>query len=125
GRVRGTFDAVIACDNALPHLQADADLRRAAENALAKLRSGGVFLASTRDYDEITKERPRVTPPRVYDDPAGRRVVFQVWDWFADGKGYRLQLFFVRQAGTEWQTSTLTSEYRALLRSELTAILEQ
>jgi SAM-dependent methyltransferase len=118
-QVAGEFDAVLACDNALPHLLGDDDLRRGVGGMAAKLRPGGVFLASTRDYDELVRQRPRATPVRVYDDPEGRRVVFQVWDWAPDGRGYRFQQFILRDTGAGWHTAHYTAAYRALLREEL------
>jgi SAM-dependent methyltransferase len=117
-QVAGEFDAVLACDNALPHLLGDDDLRRGVAGMAARLRPGGVSLATTRDYDELVRQRPRATPVRVYDDPAGRRVVFQVWDWAPDGRAYRLQLFILRETGAGWHTAHSTTEYRALLREE-------
>src|ERR671914_170777 len=57
-RVEGEFDVVLACDNALPHVLEDDDLRLAAENMFAKLRPGGLLLASIRDYDRLVEERP-------------------------------------------------------------------
>jgi SAM-dependent methyltransferase len=122
-QVEGTFDAVVACDNALPHLLTDDDLQGAVANMAAKLRAGGLFLASTRDYDDLAPQRPRTTPPRVFDDPAGRRVVFQVWDWTPDGRGYRFHQFIIRSVGPGWHTDHYTAEYRALLRGELDAAL--
>src|ERR687890_383486 len=50
-QVDGEFDVVLACDNALPHLLEDDDLRQAVDNMFAKLRPGGLFVASIRDYD--------------------------------------------------------------------------
>ncbi len=123
GQVPGEFDVVLACDNALPHLLDDADLLRAAENMRAKLRPGGLLLLSIRDYDELRRERPRVTPPTIIDAPEGRRIVFQVWDWAPDGRTYALELFIVRRAAGGWQTSSYRTRYRALERAELDAIL--
>ena len=45
------FDVVIAVDNALPHLLNEQDLARAVRQIAGKLRPGGLFLASIRDYD--------------------------------------------------------------------------
>jgi len=124
-QVAGTFDVVLSCDNALPHLLADADLRRAAGAMAAKLRPGGLLLASTRDYDALTKEQQRATTPRVFDDAAGRRIVFQVWDWAAGGRSYRVHQFILHGQGDAWSTAHYETEYRALLRDELTAILQE
>jgi SAM-dependent methyltransferase len=124
-KVSGTFDVVLACDNALPHLLTDEDLQQAVNSMAARLRPGGLFLASTRDYDDLVRERPRVTPPRIFPDPAGRRVSFQVWDWTPDGRGYQVQQFFVRGSGNDWQTTQYATWYRALLRHELDEMLRR
>ena len=78
-QVAGEFDVVISCDNSLPHLLDDEDLLLAAHNIRAKLREGGLFLASMRDYDQVLRERPGATVPSVSGSPGGRRVYFQVW----------------------------------------------
>lgn len=117
--VTGTFDVVIACDNALPHLLTDADLRLAAANIATKLRPGGLFLASIRDYDHLAQARPESETPRVLDGPDGRRISFQVWDWAFDGETYQVHQFLLRQRGDGWRTDHFETPYRALLRADL------
>jgi hypothetical protein len=107
----------------VPHLLTDADLRRAAENMRAKLRAGGLLLISIRDYDYLVRERPRSFAPQVYDLPGGQRVVFQVWDWAAEGPTYTLTLFILQQSGGDWTINHHTTTYRALQRAELGAAL--
>jgi SAM-dependent methyltransferase len=123
-QVPGSFDVVLSCDNALPHLLSGEDLRLAAANMAAKLREKGPLLVSIRDYDQLAQEKPLAEMPRVYDDPEGRRIIFQVWDWSADGRTYTVHLFIVREAGGDWKTSHYMTAYRALQRDELTAILQ-
>ncbi len=123
-QVEGVFDAVIACDNSLPHLLDDEDLRRGVAGMAAKLRPGGLFLATTRDYDALVKERPAATPVRVLAGPP-RRLAFQVWDWSADGRGYRLHQFILQEEGGAWQTTHHAGVYRALRREELAGVLRQ
>jgi SAM-dependent methyltransferase len=55
----GTFDVVLSCDNAVPHLLTDEDLSRAAAGMYAKLRPDGLLVVSMRDYDQIIAEKPR------------------------------------------------------------------
>ncbi len=50
---------------------------------------------------------------------AGRRISFQVWDWAADGRSYRLELFIMTREGERWATRSYTAHLRALLRSDL------
>jgi hypothetical protein len=63
--------------------------------------------------------------PRVFDDAAGRRIAFQVWDWAADRRSYTVHQFFVRETPGGWQTSHYATTYRALLRHELSDILQR
>jgi glycine/sarcosine N-methyltransferase len=118
GRV---FDVVLAFDNSLPHLVDPADMEFAAHAIRRTLRPGGLFLASTRDYDALLAQRPQVDAPRVIDGPDGRRIVFQVWDWVAGGNVH--QFILVQQAGDTWRTLHAEGRYRATRRSELTDVL--
>lgn len=122
-QVPGTFDVVLACDNALPHLLTDDDLRLATANIASKLRPGGLFLASIRDYDDLVQTRPRSEMPRVFDSPDGRRITFQVWDWAPAGSAYQVHQFLVRQTDDRWHTDHFVAPYRALLREDLDATL--
>ncbi len=123
--VPGLFDVVMCCDNALPHLLTTDDLMLAAGSMKSKLRPGGLLLASIRDYDRLVVERPPVDMPRVFDGPEGRRIVLQVWDWEPDEPVYTFSHFILKQTDGEWETIHDQSRYRALLRGELDAILNQ
>jgi len=146
-KVTDAFDVVIACDNAVSHLLSDADLLQAASQMRARLRAHGLLLVTIRDYDRVAQGlshqagaadpgmpgvssqsgsgRSHATLPRVYDAADGRRIVFQVWDWAADGRSYTVNQFFVRTKGRDWQTSHHATRFRALLREDLSAILRQ
>lgn len=117
------FDAAIACDNVLPHLVTDEDLRAAAGNIAAVLRPGGVFVASVADYDEAVGERRRAGTPQVFDGPDGTRVLVNVLDWAPDGRTYGFTLIILRRGETGWTLEHHTTVERALLRTELTGIL--
>lgn len=118
-----TFDVVIACDNSLPHAVSDEELGRAAREVAARLRPGGLFVASIRDYDALAASRPPTTDPESFDGPDGRRLVIQAWDWATDGRTYTIDLFIVRETPDGWAMTHHATTYRALLRAELTEIL--
>ena len=118
------FDAVICMDNALPHLFCEEDLAQAAAEVCTKLRTGGVFVASIRDYDRLIEERPVVQGPAFFSDAGRRRIVFQLWDW-VDERRYQFHLYITRDTPAGWQTHHGVSAYRAVLRDELTGILER
>ena len=109
-------------DNALPHLLSEADLAQAAVQIRTKLRAGGTFVASIRDYDEILPRRPLVHGPVFYSDEGKRRIVFQVWDW-QDERRYKFHMYLTRETPVGWTTVHGTSSYRAVLREEITGIL--
>ena len=117
------FDAVICIDNSLPHLENDQQLLQAAQQAYGKLRPGGSFIGSIRDYDRLVVERPTTQGPSFYSDGGSRRIIFQIWDWL-DERRYRFHLYITRNTESAWQTFHFTSTYRAVLRSELQRILE-
>ena len=60
------FDGVICMDNSLPHLTKDGELARALTEIRGKMRGGGLFMASIRDYDKLIQERPVVQGPAFY-----------------------------------------------------------
>lgn len=119
--VTATFDAVMACDNALPHLLTAADLNLAVAEMAARVTPGGLFVVSIRDYDALLESRPHTESPRVTDRADGRWITFQVWDWKEDGRSYALSQFILHQNEAGWTTRQLVANYRALTRTELTA----
>ncbi|WP_426734980.1 class I SAM-dependent methyltransferase [Myxococcus faecalis] len=118
-QVSGMFQVVLAFDNAVPHLLTDEDLDAAAQAMASKLAPGGLLALSVRDYDALMAEQPRFTSERVLDAPEGRRILFQVWDWAADGRTYTVHQFILRPEGKGWQATEHTGVYRALQRVEV------
>ena len=116
------FDIVIAMDNALPHMLTGGDLARAVRSMTGQLRSGGLFVASIRDYDAILEEKPAYSPPYVHKTDKGRRVLFQTWDWTGDV--YNFIQYIIDDEGTP-QVSKFACAYRAVHRDELTALLRE
>jgi len=122
GQGESPFDAVICMDNALPHLANRGELVQAAVQVRARLRVNGRFVASIRDYDLLTIEKPAVQGPNFFSDDGHRRIVFQVWDWL-DDRRYVFHVYITRKVEGEWQTFHTAGAYRAVLKDELTAAL--
>jgi hypothetical protein len=108
-------------DNALPHLDTG-QLEQAASAIAAKLRPGGLFVASIRDYDMLISTRPVMQEPSFYGAPGSRRIVHQVWDWTGE-RSYLLHLYITIQTAQGWQANHFATEYRCLLRDQLSAVL--
>lgn len=122
--VKGTFDAVLSCDNSLPHLLTDEDIHKALQNMKSKLTKDGILLVSIRDYDALTKEKPKVTTPFFHQGDE-KAVTFQVWDWDETQPVYKLTFFTLRELNGSWTLSNREASYRAVRRQELTRLLEE
>ena len=114
------FDIIIAMDNALPHMLTKADLERAVESITKQLISGGIFIASIRDYDALLKDKPPYSPPYIHSTGKGQRVSFQTWKW--QGENYRLVQYIIDDED-DLKISKFECEYRATRREELTELL--
>jgi glycine/sarcosine N-methyltransferase len=115
------FDVVAVMDNALPHLTSS-QLAQAARAMGSKLKPQGVLIASIRDYDQLMVDRPIVHGPAFYGAAGTRRIVHQVWDWI-DKERYVFHVYITQQSGDAWISHHFASEYRCLLRGELTSAL--
>ena len=114
------FDIVIAMDNALPHMLTDDALAAAIKSIVNQMKSGGLFVASIRDYDALLADKPPYSPPYIHKTAKGQRVSFQTWTW--EGDNYRLIQYIVDDEET-LQVSKFECEYRATRRQEMTDLL--
>ena len=116
-----SYDAIIAMDNAVPHLQSDDDIKRALGTIRVRLRSSGIILVSLRDYGPLMAQRASSTPASLYSDGKVRRFVHQVWDW-QDDRHYVVHLFITMQLPDGWHTRHFVGRYRAITPSEVAAL---
>ena len=114
------FDIVIAMDNALPHMLSSDALEKAIDSIVNRLRDGGLFVASVRDYDRMLREKPVFSAPYVHKTENGQRVLFQTWDWV--GENYRFIQYIIDDDGAP-TVSKFCCEYRATRRDEITGFL--
>ncbi len=116
----GQFDIVIAMDNALPHMLSASGLETAVRSIIRQTRTGGIFVASIRDYDSLLAKKPPYSAPYIHKTDKGQRVSFQTWDWQDDN--YRLTQYIIDDEG-DLHVSKFACEYRATRREELTGLL--
>lgn len=93
----GGFDAVIACDNAVPHLPTETDILEAFEAFHRCLKPGGMVIISSRDYAGMPRDGQLINPRRVHEDGDRRLILFDVWDF--SGDHYDLTLYLVDDPG--------------------------
>ena len=116
-----SYDAVIAMDNAVPHLESDEDIKKALVAMRARLRSGGLVLVSLRDYGPLIAQHSSSTPPSLYRDGKFRRFVHQVWDW-QDDRRYVVHLFITTEQLDGWRTRHFVGHYRAIPPNDVAAL---
>ena len=121
--VPDTFDVVLSCDNSIAHCLTDADLAGALASMKSRLDPGGLLLLSARDYDALVTDRPRFNNKHVQDRADGRRIVFQLWDWDADGRRYTMHQFLLSHRDGNFDVNHFETRLRALLRDELIAAI--
>jgi hypothetical protein len=117
--------AVLAFDNALPHLDSDDEVLAALRAMQDRLCPGGQVLISLRDYGPLIAQRPAAQPPALFMDDGRSRIVHQVWDWL-DERRYVVHLYITRQlADDHWNTLHFTGWYRAITPAEVAHLAEQ
>ena len=114
------FDIVICMDNALPHMLSKRALEAAIKSITNQIVTGGMFVASIRDYDALLMEKPPYSPPYIHKTKKGQRVSFQTWVW--DNDHYKLTQYIIDDEET-LQINKFDCEYRATRREELTNLL--
>lgn len=93
------FAAVLACDNAIPHLLSDDEIRAACIECRRLLIPGGVFILSVRDYAAIERRTPDHHSYGTRSVGACTYAAEQVWRW--DGDQYDLLLRLTEQRPNE------------------------
>jgi SAM-dependent methyltransferase len=123
--VQGTFDVVISCDNAIPHLLTDEDLSQAFRAMRSKLRPGGVLVISVRDYDKALVDRPATATPLIHPGPP-RRVLVRLHDWDSpDSPLYTVHFLVLTDGPAGWTVTHHSGRYRAVRRATITRAAEE
>lgn len=122
GTASGSMAAVLACDNSVPHLLTDDELRQAFGNCHRCLQPGGVLVLSVRDYAAIERVSPDVRPYGLHQEAGSRFLAVQVWEW--DGPHYDLRVYLTQEAPDgACATQVLRSRYYAVSTDHLLALL--
>lgn len=124
-RVTGTFDAVIAKNNALPHLLTDSQIMTAISGFHQLLRPGGLLIIGMRDFAPFMEDRPRFLPGVVHRLRDGREMItFDVWEWH-DGPPIlaRQNLFITVGSDNNYKTVKHRVVFRPLSTDEVKVVL--
>ena len=107
------FDVVLVCDNALPHLDSEADIQEALVECFRCVRRGGGCLISMRDYQSPPPTGTVEVRPYGERLWAGRRYhLRQVWTW--RGPRYDVSFEITPTDGAETGATVLKTSYLAI-----------
>jgi SAM-dependent methyltransferase len=108
------FDVVISCDNSLPHLLTDSDIRKGLRQIYRCMKPGGGAIISVRDYEKEDKAGLHLVPYGVRQIGKTHVSVFQVREFYKR-QHYRVGLYFVYSCGSgRCRTKVFTAEYYAI-----------
>lgn len=117
-----TFDVVLVCDNALPHLDSEADIQGALAECFRCVRPGGGCLISMRDYGPPPPSGTVEVRPYGERHWAGRRYhLRQVWTW--RGPRYDLSFEFTPVDGADAEATILKSSYLAIPVAQVAGLM--
>ena len=91
------YDVVIACDNALPHLLSDDEIRHAFEQFYQCTAPSGGCIISVRDYAKLEHADKELYPRLTHEVAEGRVVIFDLWEF--DREFYDLTTYIVEDKG--------------------------
>lgn len=94
-----TFDVVLSADNAIPHLQTDAEIAQAFREFHRLLNHGGLCVVTVRDYAGLNPENKKTIlfPRQTHSLPGGKLVLFDLWEF--DGAYYDMTTYIVKDTG--------------------------
>lgn len=121
---QGDFHAVLAFDNAVPHLLSDEDLRIAFRSFYQLLRPGGVCLLSVRDYEQVARGKDSVHPYGIRWRDGVRYVPLQVWHWVSPTH-YDLAFYWIAEKEPLAELHRSTARYYAVSTGRLLELLAE
>lgn len=120
--VTDQYDCVISCDNSLPALLSEKDVKAGLRQMYQRLKPAGLSVISIRDYKQIFKDKKQFHPRQVHETKAGRTVVFDLWEYPEDDIVV-FNVFYLREGPAGWDVVTRKMVYRAIYEEALVTML--
>ena len=123
--IGGTFDAVIAKGNSLPHLLTDEEIELTLHTFYEFLRPGGLLVIGMRDFGPFVEERPSFIPGVNHEfDDGTEFITFDIWEWQEGPPMIATQnLFIVQGQGKHYTTTKHRVSFRPLSTDEVKVVL--
>ena len=121
----GKMDALLCLGNSLPHVEGAVGLESAVRDFAAVLRSGGVLLLQSRNFDKVMQEKMRWMDPQAHREGANEWIFVRFYDFDPDGHIQFNILTLYREGSDGWQQTLRTTRLYPVLRAELEHVLQQ
>ena len=120
-----TFDLVLACDNAIPHLLCDEEILQAFEQFYQCTSPDGGCLLSVRDYGAMECSGKKLVPRHAHQTPEGNLLVFDLWEF--EGEFYNFTTYLVEDVGGVTANTHVVrgGRYYCVTLAKLEALLRQ
>lgn len=89
-----SFDVVIACDNAVPHLLSDQDILAAFKSFHKVLGPDGITMISVRDYARMELSGIQVHPRQGHEYGSSLIYLWDVWEF--EGDQYSITIYLIQ-----------------------------
>ena len=118
------FDVLICCDNSIPHLLSDQEIKQAFREFYQCLKPGGGCLITLRDYEKEKKTTHQIRPYKVQIHKGVKYILFQIWDFAGDI--YDLSLYLITDDGqNEAVTKIFRTKYYAVTIPKVIKLVEE
>jgi len=121
----GNMDALVCLGNSLPHVEGTVGLESAVRDFAAVLRSGGVLLLQSRNFDKVMQEKMRWMDPQSHHEDGKEWVFIRFYDFQPDGHIQFNILTLYREDSDGWQQTLRTTRLYPVLQAELEHVLQQ
>ena len=120
------YAVALTCDNSLPHLATEDDVRMTLSGLFDCLAPSGLVIVGMRDYAQVrARGEKEISHYGRRSDGQSRYTVFQTRDW--SGDSYEVGMYFVREMTDEAPASVVSgkSRYYALGIERVMAIMRE
>lgn len=118
------FDLVMSCDNSVPHLLTDDEIRKAFQQFSRCTRPGGGCLITVRDYEKEDLSQLKVKPYGIREQDGTRWLLTQVWE--PNGETYNVSMYLTEdKGGTDCRTHVFRASYYPIPISRLIALMTE
>jgi glycine/sarcosine N-methyltransferase len=121
----GKMDALLCLGNSLPHVEGTAGLESAVQDFASVLRSGGVLLLQSRNFDKVMQEKMRWMDPQSHREDGKDWVFIRFYDFEPDGHIQFNILMLYREGSGGWQQILRTTRLYPVLQADLEQVLQQ